>query len=398
MLTNSLNNAILNFENQSFIDKNIDVDVAQLLLKQSLNTLVDLKLLIEKIEAKRRSKNKLPTWFYTKKIYYPNKLNVEQSSSEITAQYNSNLVSGTTLVDLTGGFGVDCFYFAKQIKQVYHCEIDKQLSQIVAHNYKQFATKNITCFAGNGLSFLASKNATFDWIYVDPSRRDDLKGKVFLLKDCLPNIPEHLDVLLKCSKNIMIKTSPLLDFTSGIKELSPVKAIHCVAVNNEVKELLWILERDYTKAIEIKTINITKENNQIFNFLLPEETHASSYLSKPLTYLYEPNAAILKAGAFEVLAEKLCLKKLHKHSHLYTASELIEFPGRCFKIEAILDYNKKRFKREFKNIKANVTTRNFPESVAQIRKKLGLKDGGNDYLFFTTDLKNNKIIVCCSKL
>ena len=398
MLTNSLNNAILNFENQKFIDKNINVDVAQLLLKQSLNTLVDLKLLIEQIEAKKRSKNKLPTWFYTKNIYYPNKLNVEQTSSEITAQYKSNLVSGTTLVDLTGGFGVDCFYFAKRMDEVIHYEINQNLSQIVDHNYKQLGVKNIKCIAKNGLSVLENNKNFFDWIYVDPSRRDDLKGKVFLLKDCLPNIPEHLDVLLKCSKNIMIKTSPLLDFTSGIKELSPVKAIHCVAVNNEVKELLWILERDYTKAIEIKTINITKENNQIFNFLLNEETHANSDLSKPLTYLYEPNAAILKAGAFEVLAEKLSLKKLHKHSHLYTANKLIEFPGRCFKIETILDYNKKKFKRAFKSEKANVTTRNFPESVQQIRKKLNLKDGGNDYLFFTTDLENKKIILFCKKV
>ena len=397
MLKNSLIDAVLNDENQEFIKSNLNKDIGQLLLKKTLRTSVDLKLLIEQIEAKKRCQKKLPIWFSTKNIYYPNKLNIEQTSSEITAKYKANLVSGKALIDLTGGFGVDCYYFSKQIEQVYHCEIDSNLSNIVQHNYKQLKAKNITCIAKSGITTLEEGKKLYDWIYIDPSRRDDSKGKVFLLKDCLPNVPKHIDLLLEYSKNIMIKTSPLLDVSSGILELKHVKAIHSIAVNNEVKELLWILERDYNEQVEIKTVNITKEDNQIFNFYLNEESSAAAELNMPLAYLYEPNAAILKTGAFNVLAEKLNLKKLHKHSHLYTSDVLIDFPGRRFKINNVLDYNKKKFKREFNVVKANVTTRNFPESVQQIRKKLNLKDGGNEYLFFTKNREDKTIIIITIK-
>ncbi|WP_055437061.1 THUMP-like domain-containing protein [Lacinutrix algicola] len=398
MLKNSLNDAVLDIKNQEFIETNLNTDIGQLLLKKNLNTSVDLKLLIEQIEAKKRCQKKLPIWFSTKNIYYPNKLNIEQTSSEITAKYKASLVSGKALIDLTGGFGVDCYYFSKQIEQVYHCEIDSNLSNIVEHNYKQLNTKNISCIAKSGITTLKKDEKLYDWIYIDPSRRDESKGKVFLLKDCLPNVPEHIKLLFEHSKNIMIKTSPLLDISSGISELNHVKTIHSIAVNNEVKELLWILEQDYKGQIEIKTVNITKEDNQIFNFYLNEESSTTAELSMPLTYLYEPNAAILKTGAFNILAKKLSLKKLHKHSHLYTSDSLLDFPGRCFKISNVIDYNKKKFKREFNSVKANVTTRNFPESVQQIRKKLNLKDGGNDYLFFTKNKEDKTIIIITIKV
>jgi hypothetical protein len=393
-----LNKHLLNIENQNIINNNLNSNISELLLKGIATSTAETKALISQIEAKKRCEKKLSTWFSTNNIYYPNKLNIEQTSSEITAAYKAVLVSGNTLIDVTGGFGVDCFYFSKQIREVYHCEINEKLSQIVEHNYRQLNIDNITCLSKSGITILEEEKMNYDWIYIDPSRRDDVKGKVFLLKDCLPNVPEHLSLLFKHSKNILIKTSPLLDISSGISELKHVKTIHSVAVNNEVKELLWVLEQDYIGETEIKTVNITKNNKQVFNFTLLEESVASALLSEPLSYLYEPNAAILKSGAFEVLAVKLKLKKLHKHSHLYTSKELIDFPGRCFKINNVVEYNKKKFKREFKGDKANVTTRNFPESVQQIRKKLNLKDGGDDYLFFTTINENEKIVIICEKV
>ncbi|AUC81563.1 SAM-dependent methyltransferase [Lacinutrix sp. Bg11-31] len=392
-----MNKEILNTENQIIIYENINSDINKFSLKGVSTSTANTKELVNQIEAKKKCQKKLPTWFSTKNIYYPNKLNIEQTSSETTAQYKSNLVCGDALIDLTGGFGVDCYYFSKQVKNVFHCEINENLSKIVQHNYKQLNVDNITCIAKSGITALEEEKKHYNWIYIDPSRRNDIKGKVFLLKDCLPSVPEHIELLFKYSKNIMIKTSPLLDISSGISELSNVKAIHCIAVNNEVKELLWVLERDYNNEIEIKTANITKENKQEFNFYLNEEFSANVELSQPLAYLYEPNAAILKAGAFEVLADKLNLKKLHKHSHLYTSEKLINFPGRSFKINNVLEYNKKKFKREFKNVKANVTTRNFPETVQQIRKKLNLKDGGDDYLFFTKNIENKTIIIITTK-
>lgn len=391
-----MNYDILNTEIQAFINQNLNTDISRLLLKGIPFSKVEAKEIIEQIEAKKRCEKKLPTWFNTENIYYPNKLNIEQTSSETTASYKANLISGDSIIDITGGFGVDCYYFSKRFKAVEYCEINNTLSNIVTHNYKQFNIENITINNTDGIAYLKSHDKPYDWIYIDPSRRHESKGKVFFLNDCLPNIPEHLELLFKHTKNILIKTSPLLDFSVGINELSHVKTIHVIAVNNEVKELLWVLQRDFLGEISIETVNIKNNKNEHFNFSLEKEKQHQSAYSLPLTYLYEPNSAILKAGGFHSASNQLQVFKLHQHSHLYTSESLIDFPGRCFKIDNILPYNKKLFKK--KNInKANITTRNFPETVQQIRKKLNIKDGGNLYLFFTTDLENNKIVLVCGK-
>ncbi|MEN3324264.1 class I SAM-dependent methyltransferase [Mariniflexile soesokkakense] len=387
-----MNTSLLNTEIQEFINENLNSSITSLLLKGTNFPNIETKEIIEQIEAKKRCEKKLPTWFDTKKIYYPNKLNIEQTSSEITAQYKSSLISGESIFDLTGGFGVDSYYFSKAFKTVEHCEINKDLSEIVTHNYKQLTVQNITTHTVDGIEYLKTSNKTCDWIYIDPSRRHDNKGKVFFLNDCLPNVPEHIDLLLQHSKNILIKTSPLLDFLVGINELKYVKTIHVVAVNNEVKELLWTLENGFTGNISIKTINLKKYDNEFFNFSLENEKTATSTYSKPLTYLFEPNSAVLKAGGFDSISTQLNVFKLHKHSHLYTSDTLIDFPGRCFKIEDIIPYNKKDFKKLAID-KANISTRNFPETVDQLRKKLRIKDGGNCYLFFSTDQEGNKIVI-----
>ncbi|TXE15076.1 class I SAM-dependent methyltransferase [Seonamhaeicola algicola] len=391
-----MNLAILNTEVQEFISENLQTDINAILLKGTNFEGVDTKAIVAQIEAKKRCKTKLSTWFNTTNIYYPNKLNIEQTSSEITAKYKAELISGNTIIDVTGGFGVDCFYFSKHFKAVTHCEINETLSEIVAHNYKQLQIENITTVKTDGIAYLQSEPKTYDWIYIDPSRRHDSKGKVFFLKDCLPNVPEHLELLFKTAKNILVKTSPLLDISIGINELNHVKTIHIVAVNNEVKELLWVLEHDYNNAITIKTVNIKKDTNAYFNFNFSISTHAN--YSKPLSFLYEPNAAILKSGAFNQITQQLPVFKLHQHSHLYTNETMLEtFPGRIFKIENNIAYNKKVFKK-LGISKANITTRNFPETVQQIRKKLHIKDGGSLYIFFTTDIDNNKIALLCSKV
>lgn len=389
--------SILNTEIQEFINSNLNSDIASLLLKGINFPMLETKDVIEQIEAKKRSEKKLPTWFNTKNIYYPNKLNIEQTSSEITAQFKSDLISGESIIDLTGGFGVDCYYFSKVFKTVFHCEINESLSEIVNHNYKELNINNIITKKIDGIEFLKSATNTFYWIYIDPSRRHDSKGKVFFLNDCLPNVPEHLNLLFKHSKNILLKTSPLLDLSVGIGEIKHVKTIHIVSINNDVKELLWILEQGFDGDISIKTTNIKKENVENFNFSIESEKSLESKYSQPLTFLYEPNSAVLKAGAFESISNQLNLYKLHKHSHLYTNETLIDFPGRRFKIENVISYNKK----ELKNLgidKANITTRNFPETVEQLRKKFKIKDGGNIYLFFTTNLNDDKIVIISSKL
>ncbi len=392
-----MNTALLHTDIQTFINAHLNTNITRLLLKGVPFSNIDAKLVIEQIEAKKRSEKKLPTWFTTPNIYYPNKLNIEQTSSEITAQYKSELISGTSLIDLTGGLGVDCYYFAKCFKQVTHCDINARLSQITAHNFQQLGIDNISCIQGDGLQYLKSNTKAYNWIYIDPSRRHDNKGKVFFLNDCLPNVPKHLDLLFKHAQNILIKTSPLLDISVGINELQHVKTIHCIAVNNEVKELLWVLETGYSGTLNINTVNIKANKKETFNLTLDDEQTTKAQYHAPCSYLYEPNAAILKSGAFNVISKQLQVFKLHKHTHLYTSDTSIDFPGRAFKIENILPYNKKTLKQSGIK-KANITTRNFPETVAQIRKKFGIKDGGDCYLFFTTDVNNSKVIIICAKI
>ncbi|NCO64708.1 MAG: class I SAM-dependent methyltransferase [Flavobacteriales bacterium] len=391
-----MNKAVLNKDVQEFINNHMDSDVSAMIFKGTRFPKVETKEIIEQIEAKKKCRTKLPTWFQTENIYYPNKLNIEQTSSEITASYKSKLISGASLIDLTGGFGVDCFYFSKAFKKVVHFELNPQLSALAEYNFKVLGIDTIETKNIDGIEYLINTKTHFDWIYIDPSRRHDNKGKVFFLNDCLPNVPEHLETIFNATNQVMVKTSPLLDLTMGIHELKFVKSIYIVAVNNEVKELLWILEKNHHHSPTIKTVNLTKESTITFDFVLEDEKTQEPLYSKPLAYLYEPNAAIMKAGAFNSISNQFKVKKLQKHSHLYTSNKLIDFPGRIFKIEQILPYHIKSLKKiHLKN--GNISTRNFPESVQQIRKKLNLKDGGEHYLFFTTDIDLKKIVIISSK-
>ena len=390
-----MNFNILLEESQQFIKIHLYDDLTKLILKGSPISGVSIQELANQIVVKNKSEKKLPTWFSKEKIYYPEKISIEQTSSEITANYKSKLVSGKKLIDLTGGFGVDSFYFSKQVSEVIHCEIDNDLSTIVAYNYQQLNVKNITTISNDGIDYLGKITDFFDWIYIDPSRRNDHKEKVFLLKDCLPDVPKQLDFLLTKTNQILIKVSPILDITSTIKELKFVSEIHIVAVQNEVKELLFLVNKNVAKEIKIITINILSDKNQQFEFYSNSQITANYEM--PLSYLYEPNAAILKSGAFHQIAAEFNLFKLHKHSHLYTSNSLIDFPGRRFKIEQVLKYDKKLLKKMIPEKKANITIRNFPKTVAQIRKETSLKDGGKSYLFFTTDMKNNHICLLTKK-
>ena len=390
-----MNVNILHTDVQQFISDNLKSDITKLILKGSPFIEVSIQELANQIVAKQKSEHKLTSWFQTKNIYYPLKINIAQTSSEIAADYKSNLVEGTSIIDITGGFGVDCLYFSKRFKEVIHCELNEELSSIVKHNYQQLNTKNIVTFSGDGIAYLKNTDASFDCIYIDPSRRNELKGKVFLLKDCLPNVPEHINFLFRKTNQILLKNSPILDITSAINELQFVKEIHVIAVKNEVKEVLFLLEKNYREEIQIKTINILKKGAQKFDFTLNESV-SSSYAA-PLTYLYEPNAALLKSGGFHQIASQLNVFKLHQHSHLYTSENILDFPGRVFKIETVISYDKKKISKLVSNKKANITTRNFPKTVAQIRQETKIKDGGDVFLFFTTNEDNKLIVIFCSK-
>lgn len=387
---------ILSPQVQEFILENTNTDVTKLALQKNPFPDVEWTEVLNQIAARQKAKDKLPTWFESSNIIYPSKVSVEQTSSEITAQYKASLVSGESLIDLTGGFGVDDYYFAKTVSKIAHCEMNEQLSQIVAHNISNMGVSNIQCYTGDSLDTLTRLKQQWDWMYIDPSRRSDVKGKVFMLKDCLPNVPELLDTYFNYSSNILVKTAPLLDIAAGLSELHSVKEIYITALNNEVKELIWYLEKGFTGIPAIHAVNLSKDGEpEVFTTTVEDEADTS--YSLPQQYLYEPNSAIMKSGAFNDVAKQFNLYKLHRHTQLYTNDTLIDFPGRRFVINEIVPYGKTEMKKYATGQKMNITIRNFPISVEEIRKKWKIKDGGDTYAFFTTDKDNNKFMLICSK-
>ena len=391
-----MNRRILDNDVQIFIQEHCDDDPITIALKKPLFEGVSQQELAAQLECRKKSMHKLPTWFTTPAIYYPKKVNLEQTSSETTAKYKATWVNGSSLLDGTGGFGVDSLYFAKNMQSVIHCELDESLSKIAQYNFGVLGISNISFHIGDGLGYLRDTTQHFDWVYLDPSRRDKSKGKVFQLQEYHPNVPKNLDLIFQKTDNILLKTAPLLDISKGIGELQYVKEIHVVAVNNEVKELLWILKKGFSEEILIRTVNLKKGVPEIFDFHLSDEKETSITYSAPKTYLYEPNAAILKSGGFKSIGKRFQLKKLAVHSHLYTHEDLVNFPGRRFEILKKVPYNKKAI-MALGIKKANITTRNFPLTVAEIRKRFAIKDGGNDYLFFTS-LENTHTVLWCKRV
>ncbi len=387
---------LLYSEVQDFINTHLSDDIHTILLKGSPFNGISVQDLVGQIESKKIAQKKLPSWFSNPSVYYPNKIHLEQSSSEITAGYKAGLVEGRSLLDLTGGFGADTLYFSKNIREVMHFEINPDLSEVVKHNFKQMQINNCTVLAENGLKFLSNTKQKFDWIYADPSRRNEQKNKVFLLQDCEPDIPRNIELLFDHADRVLLKLSPILDITATLKELKNIKEIHCLAVDNELKELLLVLEKGWTYLPNIKAVNIRKGKIEKFEAAYPDTGMAT--FAPPKTYLYEPNAAILKAGLFNSVSNTFKIEKLHPNSHLYTSEALISFPGRTFRILKIEVADKKKLLALIPSKKANITTRNFPQSVQEIRKKFSLQEGGDLYLFFTTNQDNKHVVLLCEKI
>lgn len=388
--------SLLQPEIQDFINKNLNEDSTKLALKKNPFPEVNYSVLINQIITKKKAKEKLPTWFLLENIIYPEKISIEQTSSETTAKYKASLVSGEKLIDCTGGFGIDDYYFSKHFKSVIHCELNSDLSQIVKHNFEVLKATNIDSFHGDSTEILEQLNERFDCIYIDPSRRNDAKGKVFMLADCLPNVVDLQDFYFQFTNTILIKTAPILDLHAGLLELKNVAQIHIVAVDNEVKELLWKIEKNFNESPEIIAINLEKEKQTITK-IKSSKSYFASY-SLPKKYLYEPNASLMKSGGFEAVSELFAIGKLHQHSHLYTSDELIDFPGRKFQIDVIIPFQKKEISQFIQGKKMNVSTRNFPIKPEEIKKKYKILDGGIIFAFFTTNLNNEKIVLLCTKL
>ena len=389
-------NKLLQSEIQDFIEKNLNADSTTLALKKNPFPEVSYTEIIHQIVSKKKAKDKLPNWYSTVNIIYPEKISIEQTSSESTAKYKASLVSGASLIDCTGGFGIDDYYFAKNFKNVIHCEINNDLSEIVQHNFKHLKIENITCSSGDSTEILKNINQQFDCIYIDPSRRNDAKGKVFILADCLPNVVDLQDFYYEFTNKILIKTAPILDIQAGLVELKNVAEIHIVAVDNEVKEVLWLLKKGFSESPIIFAVNIEKEKRVTTKIELAK--HYQATFSLPKKYLYEPNASLMKSSGFDAVSELFDVKKLHQHSHLYTSDTIKDFQGRRFEIMQEVPFQKNELKQYVQNQKMNVSTRNFPLKPEEIKKKYKIQDGGTLFAFFTTNLKNEKIVLLCTKI
>lgn len=390
----------LTLPEKEFVVQNAQTGVAQLLLQKHRYPQLDVPKLVQYVEARQKIQYKLPTWYQNLNVIYPPNLSLEQSSSEITAGFKANLVAGNLLIDLTGGFGIDSFFLAQKVKEVIYLDRNPDLALVAAHNAQLLGAGNLTFYTGEAATFLETFAGTADWIYLDPARRNNQNQKVYRLQDCEPDIVGLLPLLNAKGKNILLKTSPMLDINQAVQALQQVCKIWVVAVENEVKEVLYHLTSPTPRPLTIATHNLVPARaNQYFEFVYAEEENTSISYSLPLTYIYEPNAALMKAGGFKSVAKAYRLHKLHRNSHLYTAEALQPaFPGRVFRLISSSRYQKKELLAQIPEKKANITVRNFPETVAQIRAKTGLKEGGHLYLFATTDLNQKPVILICEKV
>nr|WP_315424617.1 hypothetical protein [uncultured Pedobacter sp.] len=390
-----MNNKLLAKAVQDYISANLNADVNQIALAKSPFEGITSAELATQITAKKKSEKKLPTWFHTENIYYPPVLSIEQTSSEITANYKSKLAKGDTLIDITGGFGIDSYYFSQKVKTVTHCEINFELSAIAQHNAQALHATNIEFKALDGIGYIQNSDTTFDTIYVDPARRAE-KGKVFMLKDCTPDIAGNLDILLEKSSRIIVKTAPLLDISAGLAELSQVSEIHIVSIKNECKELLWVIDKNYSEDTKIIAVTLNNEIEKDFFFYRLAANGTVQFTENLSTgeYLYEPDAALLKSGAFNLIGSTYQLIKLHPQTQLFSADVIkTDFPGRIFKIEAIL--NTGELKKET-NLKGNVIVRNYPAKPEDLIKKYKIKSDQEQFLIFTKIANGENVILKAS--
>lgn len=389
----------MNEETKQFIAQHRTSDTRTLALQAARYPAVDMREAITQIEGWQAAKNKLPEWAATEEIIYPPRISMEQCSSETTALYKASLVQGTSIADLTGGFGIDCSYMSRKFTKAIYIERNTLLCDIARHNFSKLGLLHTTIINGESEEALLALPQQ-DWIFIDPARRDGDGRKVVALADCTPDVTAMENVMLQKSHKVMIKCSPMLDIKAASRELRNISEIHIVAVGNECKELLFILSGEGASTPPIHCINITNSGNETFTFTAREEEEASvNYAKEVHTYIYEPNAAIQKGGCYKTLANVTGTEKLHPNSQLFTADRLIpDFPGRRFKVEKVFGFTKREIKEISSIGKANITVRNFPDSVQMLRKRLKLSEGGNDYLFATTTADERKVIILCHRI
>lgn len=384
--------SVLRPEIQEFIQFHEKADVRELVLSQKNVSGVPIAWIAQQIQGRRKAREKLPQWYSTPGIVYPPALNMEQCSSEITGRYKKGLVTGHHMADLTGGFGVDAFFLSQQFQLIDFVEPDKDLMHLARHNLEVLGASNINFHDQTTEDFLAFHSTIYDFLYLDPSRRSTGR-KLVKLEDCFPNVVALRPRLLQQSSHVLIKASPLLDLKQAHRELGSVDQFIVLAHANECRELLLSLRRDAADEPTIHAVELDRDGEPTpFAFTWSQEKAASVEFAEPEEFVYEPNAAILKAGAFKLIGRQFGLQKLNPDTHLYTSrGKIREFPGRIFKVieEVALDRDvKTRFPDGF----ANILTRNYPMSAAEILKRTGLREGGERYLICARTQKHVTLV------
>ncbi|MFT5925351.1 MAG: hypothetical protein ACI9WL_000080 [Rubritalea sp.] len=389
-----MNLDVIRAEVDEYLRIHLHENAAAFMLKKHPFQYISNHELTQQLVGLQKARHKFPALFENHQIIYPPKVNLEQTSSEVTAIYKSQLFEIDSMIDLTGGFGIDVSAFAKVCPITTHVEL---YSSLQSHAQQLFKAQLIPMksLCADGIEFLKETLDSYDLIYLDPSRKTETNTKAILLKDYEPNVIDHLDLLLNKSKRVMIKTSPMLDITAGIQQLQKVGSLYVVAVKNEVKELLWILSDEEVDQITLTCINLQTEQ-PVFKTLWSKQGNIS--YSKPQKYLYEPNAAVMKSQQFDSLMMQYPLGKLDQDAHLFTAKELIDFPGRVFEIINVVENKPKKLKKLFAKTARGIVTRNYKESVAQLRKKYQFTEHETDYLFFTSSQELGSIVIEAVKI
>ena len=397
--------AELSPETLQFIRAHRTEDVRTLALQARKYPQVDMAAAVVQIAGWQIAEKKVPLWAQTEGIRYPAHLSMEQCSSEITARYKASWLKGDTMADLTGGLGVDCSFLAQNFQRVDYVERQEVLCELARHNFPLLGLPQVTVHEADGVDYLQQMEPV-DCLFLDPARRNSQGGKTVAIADCEPDVQKLEPLLVEKGRTVVVKLSPMLDIFSSLRELKYIRQIHVVAVNNECKELLVVLQKPEKSASEASgEVWISCEqavNNFLtepFVFTYAQEKEARCLLAEEVgNYLYEPGAALLKAGPYRLLGARFGLQKLHVNSHLYTSEALVDFPGRRFRVLEVSGFGKKELKQLLQGVdKANLTVRNFPASVAELRKKWKLKEGGDVYLFATTLEGDRHVVIKCVK-
>lgn len=374
---------------------------------------VDLRFCLQQIQGWQLARHKLPSWSRAEGILFPPKLSMEQCSSESTGRYKRDLISRLlsederdSMTDLTGGFGVDFSFLAPLFHQATYVEQQEHLCQTASHNLPLLGLPAARVVQADCREYLSCMDAV-DLLFLDPARRDDAGRKTVALADCMPCVPEILPLLMKKAKVVLLKLSPMLDISQALRELTCVEEVHVLSVDGECKELLLCLRSKTSRMPRMIAAGLnTKESGTAFSIegvFLQQETIKADVVEKDLRqglYLYEPDAAVLKAGLQNLLPERYGLRKLHPCSHLFLSSSLVDdFPGRSFVLQGWSHFGKKEMKAFLRDLpQANLAVRNFPRTVAELRRELKLREGGSDYLFATTLSDGSHILLRNTKV